>query len=222
MFTEQSFEVFDIVGLEARMSKIREKIQPDFLEIGEKFLSVLRLDLRLQSLSENGQSSGKGARMTENLAENQFYLHIAKHLRRTTNAPESTWAAISTKPRGYKMEPHFQLGIWKDYVFVYLSIIDQPKAQKDYADRLLSNLTELEKLPSDFVISKDHTKAEFYDLSVLTETINRLSAVKKSEFEIGRVWSAEKFDGKHDENILTEMLETIRSLLPIYEQLMEK
>ena len=118
------------------------------------------------------------------------------------------------------MEAHFQLGIWEDYVFIYLSMIDQPKKQKEYAE-LLTNLSVEKMLTEDFIISKDHTKAEFFPLSAFSEAAERLGKVKKSELEIGRLWSKERFDGKEDSKILAEMLETIDQLLPIYQKLME-
>ena len=108
MFTQKSFEIFKIEGLEPRMTEIRSEIQPVFSEIGQKLLTELSVKIPNQ----------------------EFYFHIAQHRRRTANAPENTWSAISTKVRGYKMEAHFQLGIWEDYVFIYLSMIDQPKKQK--------------------------------------------------------------------------------------------
>ncbi len=98
MFRKESFEIFDIEGLEMRMQGVRAEIQPIFMEIGEQ-------------LKE---------RISQAFPEQEFYLHIAQHRRRTSNAPENTWSAIGTQKRGYKMEPHFQLGIWQDYVFLYL------------------------------------------------------------------------------------------------------
>lgn len=198
MFTQKSFEIFSIDGLEARMSEIRSEIQPIFSEIGQKLLTKL----------------------SAKISNQEFYFHIAQHRRRTANAPESTWSAISTKARGYKMEAHFQLGIWEDYVFIYLSMIDQPKKQKEYAE-LLTNLSVEKMLTEDFIISKDHTKAEIFPLSAFSEAAERLGKVKKSELEIGRLWPKERFDGKEDSKILAEMLETIDQLLPIYQKLME-
>lgn len=195
MFRKESFEIFDIEGLEMRMQGVRAEIQPIFMEIGEQ-------------LKE---------RISQAFPEQEFYLHIAQHRRRTSNAPENTWSAIGTQKRGYKMEPHFQLGIWQDYVFLYLSIIDQPKGQVEYAQRLSSAFS----LPKDFVLSKDHTRSEFYESSQLEEFVTRLKNVKKSELEMGRVWKAERFDGQQDDVILQEMLETIDDLLPIYQKLME-
>ena len=198
MFTQKSFEIFSIDGLEARMAEIRSEIQPVFSEIGQKLLTKL----------------------SAKISNQEFYFHIAQHRRRTANAPENTWSAISTKARGYKMEAHFQLGIWEDYVFIYLSMIDQPKKQKEYAE-LLTNLSVEKMLTEDFIISKDHTKAEVFPLSAFSEAAERLGKVKKSELEIGRLWSKEPFDGKEDSKILAEMLETIDQLLPIYQKLME-
>lgn len=198
MFTQKSFEIFSIDGLEARMAEIRSEIQPVFSEIGQKLLTEL----------------------SAKISNQEFYFHIAQHRRRTANAPENTWSAISTKARGYKMEAHFQLGIWEDYVFIYLSMIDQPKKQKEYAE-LLTNLSVEKMLTEDFIISKDHTKAEVFPLSAFSEAAERLGKVKKSELEIGRLWPKERFDGKEDSKILAEMLETIDQLLPIYQKLME-
>ncbi|KGH34126.1 DUF1054 domain-containing protein [Lactococcus cremoris] len=198
MFTQKSFEIFSIDGLEARMAEIRSEIQPIFSEIGQKLLTEL----------------------SAKISNQEFYFHIAQHRRRTANAPENTWSAISTKARGYKMEAHFQLGIWEDYVFIYLSMIDQPKKQKEYAE-LLTNLSVEKILIENFIISKDHTKAEVFPLSAFSEAAERLGKVKKSELEIGRLWPKERFDGKEDSKILAEMLETIDQLLPIYQKLME-
>ena len=199
MFNKKSFEVFKIDGLEARMAAIRAEIQPIFQEIGEQLLTKL-------SASQ---------------PDEKFYLHIAQHRRRTANAPENTWAAISTKSHGYKMEAHFQLGIWADYVFVYLSIIDQPKMQKAYTDKLLHAQSLLTDLSADFVLSKDHTKVEIFPFVELPKAIERLATVKKSELEIGRIWAREKFDEQHDEEILKEMLGTIEQLFPVYKKLMD-
>ncbi len=41
MFTQKSFEIFKIEGLEPRMTEIRSEIQPVFSEIGQKLLTEL-------------------------------------------------------------------------------------------------------------------------------------------------------------------------------------
>ena len=42
-----------------------------------------------------------------------FYPHVAKHARRSVNPPKDTWVAFATNNRGYKMLPHFQIGLLK-------------------------------------------------------------------------------------------------------------
>ena len=85
------------------MQEIRKEIQPIFQQIGEK-----------------------SALFTEKL-DTPFYLHIAQHRRRSVYPPEETWAAFGPNKRGYKMDAHFQIGITREYAFVWLSVIDQPK-----------------------------------------------------------------------------------------------
>lgn len=104
-------------------------------------------------------------------------------------------------------------------MFVYLSIIDQPKGQAEFA-KILSEISV--KFDEDFVISKDHTKAEFFSIPEFDSAVERLSKVKKSELEIGRIWKRERFDGSQDDKILSEMLQTVEDLLPVYRKLMKK
>ena len=63
MFRKESFEIFDIEGLEMRMQGVRAEIQPIFMDIGEQ-------------LKE---------RVKQSFPEQEFYLHIAQHRRRTSN-----------------------------------------------------------------------------------------------------------------------------------------
>ncbi|MDR1568527.1 MAG: DUF1054 domain-containing protein [Streptococcaceae bacterium] len=199
MFDLSSFKVFEIDGLKPRLDAIRCQIQPDFQTIGEKLCELVN------------QATLKPS-----------YLHIAQHRRRTTHAPENTWCAISTQKRGYKMEPHFQLGIWQDYVFIYLSMIDQPKGQKAYAKYLLEHQVMFDELSNDFVYSINHTVKDFFPLENIgiESALKRLEQVKKSEFEVGKVYQREIFELKKEQEILNDFSKTITALLPIYQDLM--
>lgn len=198
MFTQESFKVFDIAGLDERMSAIREEIQPVFKSIDEKIKNDLEEKLR-----------------------ETLYIHIAQHRRRSVYPPENTWSAISSKKSGYKMEPHFQLGIWPDYVFMYLSIIDNPPKKEQMAQQLLQHNLLLTQLPEDTVINTDHTK-DHYELIVETNikhALERLKNVKKGEFQIGRVIKKESELWNEPEKAMEYMLATYRSLIPYYELL---
>lgn len=199
MFEESSFEVFQVPGLEARMAAIRSEIQPVFQQIGEALVREL-----------------------ETALDRTFYLHIAQHRRRSVHPPENTWAAVGEGKRGYKMAPHFQIGIWPEYVFMWLSIIDQPKGQKSYAETLLAALPEIKALPQDFVINKDHTTAPCFPLSEAKPALERLASVKKSEFQLGRVIPRESTLWQNPENAQEDILATYRQLLPFYELLTKK
>lgn len=198
MFTEESFQVFQVEGLEPRMTAIRSEIQPVFQKIGEKICSEL----------------------SETLVS-PFYLHIAQHRRRSVHPPENTWAAFSEGKRGYKMAPHFQVGIWPDYVFLWLSLIDQPKGQVEFAHTLLQNPQLFTALPKDTVLNVDHTKEQILPATEenLTASLERLAKVKKAEFQIGRIISKDDSLWQDPTAALTYMQATYRSLIPLYTSL---
>lgn len=198
MFTQESFKVFEIAGLEPRLQAIREEIQPIFQSIDE--IVKTELETKLQE---------------------PLFIHIAQHRRRTVYPPENTWSAISSKKRGYKMEPHFQLGIWPDYVFMYLSMIDQPSKKEQMAQLLLQNNLLLTQLPSDTVMNTDHTKDhyEFITQANVKQALERLKNVKKGEFQIGRVIPRDSQLWQKSEQALEYMLSTYRFLVPLYQLL---
>jgi uncharacterized protein YktB (UPF0637 family) len=194
IFRKESFEVFDIAGLEPRMVAIRAEIQPIFQEIGEKILVELQKAMPRET----------------------FYLHIAQHRRRTTYAPESTWCAISTQKRGYKMEPCLVLAIWRHQVFFSLSILDQPKGQVAYGQSLA-----VVKFDKGLQVSKSHLTSEIFDLSELTNFLTRLQTVKQSEFEVGRAWSEEKMLTLSEKQFLSDLTDTMGKLIPAYKACLE-
>jgi len=195
MFTEKSFEVFEIEGLEPRMAAIRKEIQPIFQQLDEAFQQVL-----------------------EPLVDEKLFIHIAQHRRRSVYPPENTWSALSRQKRGYKMEPHFQLGIWPEYVFMWLSCIDQPKDERLIAQQCLDNPAYFAQLSKDFVLSGDHTKLQTEELSPenLEKMLIRFRDVKKGEFQIGRVIKKEEPLWKNPEAAKQYMIDTYQQLAPLY------
>ncbi|AYW45820.1 DUF1054 domain-containing protein [Tetragenococcus koreensis] len=198
MFTQESFAVFDIAGLDERMAAIREEVQPIFKTIDERIKKDLEKEL-----------------------DEPLFIHIAQHRRRSVYPPENTWSAISSKKRGYKMEPHFQLGIWPDYVFMYLSIIDQPPKKEQIAQQLLQHSLLLTQLPEDTVMNTDHTKAnyEFIAQANVKQALERLKKVKKGEFQVGRIIAKDSHLWQDPEQALEYMLATYRFLVPVYQLL---
>ncbi|MDA9471281.1 DUF1054 domain-containing protein [Enterococcus sp. 5H] len=200
MFTEKDFEVFTIEGLDPRMAEIRAKIQPKFQELDDYFAEKL------------GEELGT-----------EFFVHIAQHRRRTVYPPENTWSALSQKKRGYKMEAHFQLGIWEDYLFMWLSLIDNPKNEKEIAQAFLDNQELFEQLDDDFYLSIDHTQPMIERLqdADLEKHLTRFRDVKKGEFQIGRIIKKEDALLNDSEKARGYMLKTYQELVPLYQLAIE-
>ncbi|MGO2083516.1 DUF1054 family protein [Vagococcus sp.] len=201
MFTETSFTVFEIKGLEERMMAIRAEIQPLFKSLDTYFVKELSLEL----------------------GEPEFPIHIAQHRRRTTNAPDFTWSAMGGDARGYKKYPHFQLGITPDYLVLWLSFIDNPEFEQEMASFFLEEPEAFFKLPSDFVINGDHTKNEYVPLTEekLELMLQRWLTVKKGEFQVGRVILKEELTHRTTKEWRSFMLATYRALVPFYQEAMK-
>ncbi|MCB5952714.1 DUF1054 domain-containing protein [Enterococcus sp. BWT-B8] len=201
MFIKKDFTVFEVEGLDERMVEIRSRIQPKFQKLDDYFAAELGKDL-----------------------DTTFYVHIAQHRRRTAYAPENTWSALSRKKRGYKMEPHFQLGIWPDYLFMWLSLIDNPKNEQQIAQAFLDSSKLFDLLPDDFYISLDHTQPNVEKLGEadLEKGLVRFRDVKKGEFQIGRIIRKDDPLLKSPKEAQRYMLETYKKLLPLYQLAMEQ
>lgn len=195
-FSKSDFQTFTIEGLEDRMEAIKERIQPKFHLIGEILVDDLSVEIG-----------------------NEMYLHIAKHARRTKNPPKDTWLAISENKRGYKQHPHFQLGLWEDHVFLWLAYIYEAPNKKEIAEKFLKNIDIMEEMiPSDFMISQDHTKNEALPMSgdSLQKTLERFHDVKKGEFLVGRKILADDPILQNREAFMKLAKETFKQLIPLY------
>ncbi|GLO65862.1 DUF1054 domain-containing protein [Oceanobacillus kimchii] len=194
-FTNKDFETFNINGLDERMEAIQTRIQPKFQQIGE-------------SLAEDLSKK----------TNNDLFLHIAKHARRTVNPPNDTWLAIADNKRGYKKHPHFQLGVFDDHVFIWLAFIYELPNKSKIASALIDHFNEIKELPSTFVVSLDHTKKEAIPLTDLNKShLERFRDVKKAEFLVGK--HIKKGDPilANGEELYQMTLDVFDHLLPLYQ-----
>jgi uncharacterized protein YktB (UPF0637 family) len=197
-FDLQDFSVFSVEGLDERMEEIKKHIRPKLEILGEHFASFF----------------------SEHLQEPFFY-HVAKHARRTVNPPKDTWVAFAPNKRGYKMLPHFQIGLWCSHMFVYFGLIYECPQKAAYANALLQHLDELDTLPKDFVWSTDHTKpiaAPGHELSKedMQAICERLGKVKKAELLIGIHVPKEEAVRLNDDEFIHKIQNTFFTLLPLY------
>ncbi|MFA9557306.1 YktB family protein [Evansella sp. AB-rgal1] len=195
-FQKEDFEVFYLEGLDERMAAIQEKIQPKFKEIGE-------------SVAEDLSS----------YVNNEMFLHIAKHARRSVNPPKDTWMALCHNKRGYKKHPHFQVGLFDDHVFIWLAYIYELPNKTDIAQRFLDDMDSIRSnVPSDYVISLDHMKkdAESLESIDLHHSLQRFRDVKKAEFLIGRHVKANDPILEDGEKLIEFIKQTFKTLSPLY------
>jgi uncharacterized protein YktB (UPF0637 family) len=198
-FTDTDFDVFKIDGFEERMDALKTNIRPKLDALGEHFAPTLSA-----------------------LTGNEMYAHVAKHARRTVNPPKDTWVAFASNSRGYKMLPHFQIGLWETHVFIWFAVIYEAPNKVEFGSKLEKNISQIYKETSDnFVWSGDHTKPDTYLHKNLTKDelnslFKRLQTVKKAEilcgYQIPRdqavAMSADKFIEKADK--------VFKDLLPLY------
>ncbi len=87
-FTQADFKVFDIEGFAPRMAAIKSRIRPKLDAAGRDLIpDITRI-------------GGAPA-----------FAHVAKHMRRTVNAPDDTWVAFAADKRGYKKHCHFKVAV---------------------------------------------------------------------------------------------------------------
>jgi uncharacterized protein YktB (UPF0637 family) len=198
-FNAQDFNVFQTDGLEERMNQIIHIIRPKLETIGNKYADELT-----------------------SLTGDEMYYHVAKHARRTVNPPKDTWVAFAPNKRGYKMLPHFQIGLFETHVFIWFALIYESPIKDAYGKIFLKNLNKIKKaIPHDFVWSDDHTKPESFPHSEvkkkrLEEMATRLSTVKKAELLCGiHIPKTEAITMTEDE-WHGRITDTFKTLLPLY------
>lgn len=198
-FTQKDFDVFSIPGLENRMEALREQISPKL----EAIATHLAPDVTAMTGDE-------------------MFVHVAKHLRRKTNPPNDTWAALASNKRGYKKLPHFQIGLWETHVFIWFAVIYESPIKVDYAKTLEKNEKEiLPHIPDHFVWSVDHTKPEAIPHGDLTDEkfksmTNRLQNVKKAEILCGQRIERDDDRLKDPAAFFELCRETFETLEPLY------
>lgn len=196
-FEQADFATFKIEGLDGRMAAIQERIQPKFQAIGQELAEYLATKLG-----------------------NEMFVHIAKHARRTVNPPNDTWTAFSFNKRGYKMTPHFQVGLWDDRVFVWLAYIYELPNKKEMAKTFINNQAKLEEvIPANYDISMNHMKKSDQQMkdTDVTKTLERFRDVKSAELLIGKQFKAGDAVLADGEAFLQEVKTIYDTLIPIYQ-----
>lgn len=198
-FVPADFDVFTIPGLAPRMEALIANVRPKLTALGE----ALSPDLTVLT----------GAEM---------FPHVAKHARRTVHAPNDTWVAWAANKKGYKMLPHFQVGLFETHLFAQFAIIYESPNKVHFGKALKTNLADIRRLvPETYAWSMDHmnpetrlhrdmTDAEFASMA------EKLMNTKKSEVMVGiRIGRNDPMLQEADK-LYNSIRGTFETLLPLY------
>lgn len=198
-FTEEDFNVFTIEGFQERMDALVEKVRPKLHALGDHFAQALSI-----------------------MTGEEIFPHVAKHARRTVNPPKDTWVAFAPNKRGYKMMPHFQIGLWGTHLFVWFAIIYEAPNKGEFGKKLEEKAAQLlTTIPEHFVWSIDHMKPDAIPHQGLTEEdlvsmFQRLQKVKKAEILCGIHIPRDKAVKLTEDELLGTIQNTFETLVPLY------
>lgn len=137
-FTAEDFAGFTLPGFEERMAFVKAGPRVQLEALGQELAPFL----------------------TE-LTGQPVYPMTAKHMRRKVNPPKDTWVAWSPNKRGYKMLPHFQVGLWHTHAFIQAGVIYEAPAKPAFGMRLLESGERLAaSLPDGYRWLEDSTQPE--------------------------------------------------------------
>lgn len=199
MFTDNDFNVFTIDGFQERMGALEEIIRPKLYALGHHFAPKLSV-----------------------MTGQEIFAHVAKHARRTVNPPNDTWVAFSSNKRGYKMMPHFQIGLWGTHLFIWFAVIYEATMKQEIGTKLEKSAEQIKEIiPANFMWSMDHTKPEAVihqslEIENLIEMFKRLQTVKKAEILCGVQISREDAVQLNEDELINKIQNTFETLMPLY------
>lgn len=197
-FTADDFAGFGLPGFEERMAFIKNDLRPKLEALGQDLAPYLT-----------------------GLTGTPMYPITAKHMRRKVNPPHDTWVAWSANKRGYKMLPHFQVGLWHTHAFIQAGVIYEAAARPTFGIRLLESGDRLvASLPAGFRWLEDFLRPDGIANSEMTaddvvRIATRLMTRKDADCMVGlSVPAAEAV--RLGAGFADLAREVMGSLLPIY------
>ncbi|MCM3568754.1 YktB family protein [Neobacillus mesonae] len=198
-FTNEDFDVFLIDGLEPRMDALKTRIRPKLEALGSYLAPTLSA-----------------------LTGEEMFVHVAKHARRTINPPKDTWVAFANNRRGYKMLPHFQIGLWNTHLFIWFAVIYEAPQKSEIGEKFTKKASTIYKeIPKDFVWSGDHTKPDTIHHQQLSKDelkkmFERLYSVKKAELLCGFTLTKEETIKLGSKELIEQIDTVFNKVVPLY------
>ena len=176
-FSSQDMAIFDIPDFAGRMSALKESIRPKLESLGEQLVPLLETQFK-----------------------QDFYPHVAKHMRRRVNPPDETWVALGPQKRGYKAYVYFAFCVGKSGAHARVVMKDESPMRKAMGQNLAHNIHFFERHRSDFknlhnyILPSAAAKKNTGDLTALKmrdlepsllEIAERLQKLKSALFDVG-------------------------------------
>lgn len=199
-FLTEDFQVFQIEGLAERMNALKKKVRPKLQALGENLAAEIRKKHR-----------------------NDFFPHVAKHARRTVNPPEDTWVALGPSKLGYKMLPHFEVGLSQSQFYIKLVLKAECKSKKDFASKLRMETNLLAPLSKAsyliYGINPNSLQGKLLkevsreEIEVILEN---LQTKKNAWIAIGLEFSKNQVEELSEIQLIKKIIMAINKLYPLY------
>ena len=201
-FSPADFKVFEIEGFAPRMNAIKQRIRPKLEAVGREL-----------------------APHVGRLGDAPAFTHVAKHARRTVNAPDDTWVAFAGDKRGYKKHCHFKVAVSRGAVRFLFEVGPELADKKRWvatwkrdAPKLVPVLRRARGLAW-FKNEHDETpSAILSDLSAdaVTKLADELLRTRDGQLVLGRVFSAAEAARWKPADYARAARETFAVLSPLY------
>jgi len=201
-FSAADFKIFDVTGFQARMSEIRGRVRPKLEALGHSLAPAIQ------------RTTGEAT-----------FAHVAKHARRTVNAPDDTWVAFTSNERGYKKHPHFKVAVSRSCMRFLFEIgpehADKKRwaaAWKRSAPKLAPVLRRVKGLAWFKSEHDEEAAAALSDMSPeqLAGLADELTRTRDGQFVVGRIVPASDAAHWTEAQYREAALETFRALAPLY------
>jgi len=203
LFSPSDFRIFELPGFAERMAAIRANIQPRLSSIGKALAPQL-----------------------SSMLDVPLYVHVAKHMRRTVNPPDDTWAAFSRDPRGYKKDAHFRVSVSAQTVRFLFEAGPEYYEKPDWVrgwNRSFAELAPDLKNGAELCWFKDeHEDLPSKELKSLSEKqlkglARELTRRKDGQFVLGRSLPAREFLKLSSREFEKLAIATFAPLAPLFE-----
>ncbi len=199
-FGREQFNIFAIDDFECRMQTLRQEITPRLFTLGE---------MLVQPLSQ--------------VVREPLYLHVARHLRRTVNPAEATWAAFARTQRAYKPTVHIRTAVSRTGFRTNIFVEDYAEDRPLFARQLHDKAEELARYfaahPSiqAFTITDDGNRPFSGDAltpEVLREFAGKLQTSRTQHSIFGLKVPSSK--AENADTLCKAIIRQVKTLLPVY------